>query len=35
MMLLEAMFSDGDYVEVDVQSGELVFTKATVATPAV
>jgi hypothetical protein len=28
------LFNDGDTVEVDVQSGELTFNKARVATPA-
>jgi len=32
MMLLEGKFSDGEAVEVDARSGELVFNKAKVAT---
>jgi len=33
MMLLEAKFTEGDTVTVDVQHGELTFTKATTPTP--
>jgi len=33
MMLLEGKFSDGATVEVDVQKGELTFSKGKVATP--
>jgi len=34
MMLLEGKFSDGETVEVDVQNGDLMFSKTKVATPA-
>jgi ATP-dependent Clp protease ATP-binding subunit ClpB len=33
MMLLEGKFSEGDTIEVDVQKGELTFSKAKVAAP--